>query len=558
MVKRLHEISKKARSGDEQRFVDKHINNIRKFDYPEDVENQFKGVGMNTKRLADYEKGEDMSVYESKSVPKSFKKMSDSQLKDWLKKNDSDDIGMSPAFGNQLKMARKELVNRGMSMRDIHESKTRSGEVIYAREPYYVSYELKSLSGDRWNKTGRGFETKRDAEDYIKRAKNKNNVRNVSDVLERGTHYESTDISERSLSDDEKENKEKVVKGMKKNKKDLKDRYGDDWKSVMYGAATNKAKKMDEEKDVYDIGATIKYNSLLTGRKKTGKVVKIKSKYDEPVYELDNGAIVYHSDLEEETKLSNADFKKDMDYVKSFKNYKERNKAASEMSKKWGPRGGAFLNFVKESSDLNESKKWMIVGVDNVDGERFSSEERYNSERDAEKVIKKIEKNKTKSGRTRFSNLVAVPVRQLDEAENPYPKLKAAGFEFQYTEDDGVDVYEDGRGCVIKREEESQQNAVYHVMDKEGNLNKTVNDANTAIYYSRKMKKIYGLNESRFDSGLVTLKDGSVVEISEKEAELLNSFFDDLNAKNKKEMKNVLMQDEDGFEEILGFSKEAD
>ena len=69
---------------------------------------------------------------------------------------------------------------------------------------------------------------------------------------------EATMLSERSLSKKESKTKEKVVKGIKKSAKDMKSRYGKDWKSVAYGAATNIAKKkklkesteeLDEDKD---------------------------------------------------------------------------------------------------------------------------------------------------------------------------------------------------------------------------------------------------------------------------------------------------------------------
>ena len=50
-------------------------------------------------------------------------------------------------------------------------------------------------------------------------------------------------LSERELSKSEKDEKEDIVKGMKKNTKDFEKRYGKDAKSVMYGAATNIAKK---------------------------------------------------------------------------------------------------------------------------------------------------------------------------------------------------------------------------------------------------------------------------------------------------------------------------
>ena len=49
--------------------------------------------------------------------------------------------------------------------------------------------------------------------------------------------------NERTLTKPEKKEKEKVVKGMKKNKSDFKKRYGKDAESVMYATATNIAKE---------------------------------------------------------------------------------------------------------------------------------------------------------------------------------------------------------------------------------------------------------------------------------------------------------------------------
>jgi len=59
-------------------------------------------------------------------------------------------------------------------------------------------------------------------------------------------HPEDIQVAERKLTKSEKKEKEKVVKGMKKSKKDFKKRYGDDAESVMYATATKMAKKKKE------------------------------------------------------------------------------------------------------------------------------------------------------------------------------------------------------------------------------------------------------------------------------------------------------------------------
>ena len=48
-------------------------------------------------------------------------------------------------------------------------------------------------------------------------------------------------LQERSMSDDEIKNREEIVMNLKKKAKELKKRYGDDWKTVMYKIATSTA-----------------------------------------------------------------------------------------------------------------------------------------------------------------------------------------------------------------------------------------------------------------------------------------------------------------------------
>ena len=54
---------------------------------------------------------------------------------------------------------------------------------------------------------------------------------------------EEVEVQERTLDTFEKGEKERIVKGMKKDTKDLKKRYGKKWKNVMYATATKKAKE---------------------------------------------------------------------------------------------------------------------------------------------------------------------------------------------------------------------------------------------------------------------------------------------------------------------------
>ena len=60
-------------------------------------------------------------------------------------------------------------------------------------------------------------------------------------------------VYERPLTKDEKKDKEKYVKGMKKSKGDFEKRYGKDAKAVMYATATKMAKEdLDESTNDFD------------------------------------------------------------------------------------------------------------------------------------------------------------------------------------------------------------------------------------------------------------------------------------------------------------------
>ena len=62
-------------------------------------------------------------------------------------------------------------------------------------------------------------------------------------ALERRIEALEAMLSERELSKGEEKEKERIVKGMKKNRSDFKDRYGKDAEAVMYATATKMAKE---------------------------------------------------------------------------------------------------------------------------------------------------------------------------------------------------------------------------------------------------------------------------------------------------------------------------
>lgn len=58
-------------------------------------------------------------------------------------------------------------------------------------------------------------------------------------------------------------------------------------------------------------------------------------------------------------------------------------------------------------------------------------------------------------------------------------------------------------------------------------------------------------------TSILSLDSGEKVKVSRDDAKLLTKFFADLNPRNSKEMRKVLVKDKDGYNEILGFAREA-
>lgn len=61
----------------------------------------------------------------------------------------------------------------------------------------------------------------------------------------------------------------------------------------------------------------------------------------------------------------------------------------------------------------------------------------------------------------------------------------------------------------------------------------------------------------KYKPGKLKLKSGDMVTVSKQDADLLNSMLGDMNPRNRKEMEKVLQTDKAGFEEIVGFAREA-
>lgn len=72
-----------------------------------------------------------------------------------------------------------------------------------------------------------------------------------------------------------------------------------------------------------------------------------------------------------------------------------------------------------------------------------------------------------------------------------------------------------------------------------------------------KIRESAEMLDEAFKAGMVKLKDGGSVILKKEDSDLLNKMFKDLSSTNRKKMQEVAMKDKNGFDEILGFAREA-
>jgi len=91
---------------------------------------------------------------------------------------------------------------------------------------------------------------------------------------------------------------------------------------------------------------------------------------------------------------------------------------------------------------------------------------------------------------------------------------------------------------------------------KLGNRMRGISSASGRLADKANRNESVELDEA-FTVGAEKLSDGSTVILKKQDADLLNNLFKDLNPANKKKMMKVAMTDKAGFNEILGFAREA-
>ena len=150
--------------------------------------------------------------------------------------------------------------------------------------------------------------------------------------------WKGTEISERKMTENEKEKKEDIVKGMKKDKKGFKKRYGKDAKSVMYATAT----KLAMEEKHKDHEPEMIRSQLKTAKRASKKIKKhtlkkdnfkawVQSKITKASDYLDTAADYLDSKDDVKEELD----KKDKPYIKKLvKNLRKGSKTHAKQADK--------------------------------------------------------------------------------------------------------------------------------------------------------------------------------------------------------------------------------
>ena len=216
-------------------FVDKHV--VQKTDYPVDAEDQFtaKKLKKDKTKLASFHDGEDASVYEEVELDEGVSNLSDARLKFHVLKD------VPHGSYTKKEMSAEHLRRKkagGPAYNAVKPSLNEEVELDEAKTDVYHKHMLKALGKSRLPKDHPYTSSIANNGDFV--------VRKGSEIagrIPKGEH----NLKEASMTPTDMKQREDIVKGMKKNTQDFKDRYGSKWKSVMYATATKAAMKEESE-----------------------------------------------------------------------------------------------------------------------------------------------------------------------------------------------------------------------------------------------------------------------------------------------------------------------
>ena len=295
----------------------------------------------------------------------------------------------------------------------------------------------------------------------------------------------------------EMKKREDIVMGMKKSKADLKKRYGDRWKSVMYATATKNA--MKEAVEELEEASKDKINAYRN--KSADEFRRIQA----------SGGKMDNKQKRRYATGSGAG-------ENAFKKVTGRARVNATEEVELDEISKAMLGrYIKKAKSDVTGKAYQLGARDPLKP-KASWSKALGREKHIDKAVDRLTKEEV----------------ELDEAA---PKMKGDSIKIQREKDRAHDA-------AMGRTPTGRKKPVRQMTSTQRSL------------ASMRNEEVESLDET-FKAGSMKLKDGSSATVTKESADVLNSLFKQLNSANKTKMEERLMSGTNGFNEILAFAKEA-
>ena len=532
-------------------FVDKHV--VQKMDYPVDVEDQFtaKKLKKDKTKLASFHDGEDASVYEEVDLEEGVSNLSDARLKfhvlkdvphgSYTKKEMAAEHLRRKKAGGPAYNAVKPSLNEEVDLEEANaenkskknnylgklgaavNNKTRGSKKLYSgstgaiklgrkltkeeseldesKTDVYHNLMLKALGKSRLPKDHPYTSSIANNGDFV--------VRKGSEIagrIPKGEH----NLKEASMSPTDMKQREDIVKGMKKNTQDFKDRYGSKWKSVMYATATKAAMKEESEQ----IDESVSFKKTESGDhhihyngKPVGRITKTTS-MGSSGYSVRFGGNTSKHEVSDESSL----------------------KAAKDSAKWHLTSSESPIKMKEESEQINEISRDL-----------------------ARRYIRKVA-DKNNTGQASPKEVM----KRSPGVALAGKKAYGIGGKARVNATESVDLDE------VSKKTLGSYRTKAALSDKDRSKGRNLSSAKMYPdqYKKSPLKAKVVATESvdldeAFKAGLMKLNDGSSVTLTSESSNSLNNLFDQLSSSNKAKMEQRLMSGSKGFNEILAFAKEV-
>lgn len=209
-------------------------------------------------------------------------------------------------------------------------------------------------------------------------------------------------------------------------------------------------------------------------------------------------------------------------------------------------KAASMLESVKDLQELDaQTQKKFVAGAKNM--KAYANKDGGVDKKDFLAIAKSMETiariNILQAGQELARLNRMVDGLDTDVRERVYAELKKVGL---------VESLEEAKKPAPKRKlTVKQMRQALDSQDERGKTKKKVT-LKKAPWESTELEEKFTIKTS-----ILSLDSGEKVKVSRDDAKLLTQFFADLNPRNSKEMRKILVKDKDGYNEILGFAREA-